>query len=495
VTPRPDVGYLPSGNRAPDIDEAITSEARQAAIRAQIEKELKIKTGTENMLEALLSKNLKQTKAQRQRVESELNSSNRKIEQLRRELQEEILRSQASEPSRLGYLSTLFGRDSSSRLGFRSTDQLEEDDESETESPTYVLAETLQALDVGGMQPDYYVEKANSLVELFKRHPTLKYDLEWSGFGLCVQRMLLSDSREVVAAGYRLTRYAIADRKSIRIIRSLHTDEIVILSLVKESKESMEREQALKFVRAFLDVKDGVREISRAVVRTIVAIADHREDLLRNICIMTLAEILVKDPGLLYHSGGIGVLNEALAEGSFNAADSLAAGFVHVLDSPQTRKYLRFGRELDAVFACFTERLSDSERKMKLQPAAKAISTILKTWPGLLVLSQDNAQPIRSLLQSLQYPEAKLRDLILELLYDVLRIKTPSWSSSYLAGRRLTTYGRVTHLRSEQEVKQLQALYQQKNSDLDLTVHFSALLLATLINAGLIQVNLTRSPE
>ncbi len=64
-----------------------------------------------------------------------------------------------------------------------------------------------------------------------------------------------------------------------------------VSSLVKESKASVEREQALKFVRAFLDVKDGVAEISQAVVRTVVAVAEHSEDRLRSICIETLAEI------------------------------------------------------------------------------------------------------------------------------------------------------------------------------------------------------------
>ena len=50
-----------------------------------------------------------------------------------------------------------------------------------------------------------------ALWNLFKRHPTLKYDLVWSVFGLRMQVMLLSESREVVAAGYRMTRHAISD--------------------------------------------------------------------------------------------------------------------------------------------------------------------------------------------------------------------------------------------------------------------------------------------
>jgi hypothetical protein len=100
--------------------------------------------------------------------------------------------------------------------------------EEQAESPTFALAELLQALEVEGMTPDYYVGRANSLVDLFKRHPTLKYDLVWSVFGLRMQVMLLSESREVVAAGYRMIRYAISDESSLKKIRSLNIDYLVV---------------------------------------------------------------------------------------------------------------------------------------------------------------------------------------------------------------------------------------------------------------------------
>ncbi|PGG99617.1 hypothetical protein AJ79_08477 [Helicocarpus griseus UAMH5409] len=489
TTSRPDLPFPSRANNSLDGgDGSSSAEHRQAVLRGKIAKELKIKSGTENMLEALLTKNLKQTKEQRLRVESELSSSNMKIAQLRYELEEEVLRAQTQPSHPAGRISALFRGSplrSPSRASQGPEDELEVE-EAETESPTYVLSETLQELEDEERSPDYYVERANSLVELFKRHPTLKYDLVWDVFGLRIQMMLLSDSREVVAAGYRLTRYAIADRRSIQIIRSLHTDELVALSLVKETKATMEREQALKFVRAFLDVKDGVQEISRAVVRTLVSIAEHREDRLRNICIMTLTEILVKDPGRIYSAGGIGILNDALGEGIFGASDSLAAGFIHILDTPRSRKYLRAGCELEGVFATFTDPSGDSNYHTRLKSSAKAISSMLKTWPGLLTLLHNKAKPLRSLLDSLQYPEPLARDLILELVYDALRIKPPSWSSSFLAGRRLTTYGRVTNLRSEADTQQLRALYEHENNSFDITTHFSALILAVLIEAGLI---------
>ncbi|KAE8130906.1 Rapamycin-insensitive companion of mTOR, N-term-domain-containing protein [Aspergillus pseudotamarii] len=488
TTPRPDATFRRRGSSNVEPDDLSSTEERQAAIRNKIAKEMKIKTGTENMLEALLAKNPKQTKEQRLKVESELSSSNRKLAELHHELEEELLRAQAPSTPPRSRLSSLF-QGSSMRSPSHSNVELDEgqpeDGEAEMESPTYVLAETLQALEIEGMSPDYYVERANSLVELFKRHPTLKYDLAWSVFGLRVQVMLLSDNKEVVAAGYRLTRYAIADRKSLQIIRSLHTDELVILSLVKESKASIEREQALKFVRAFLDVKDGVREISRAVVRTIVSVAEHYEDRLRNISIMTLAEILVKEPELIAYAGGFATLHDALAEGTFGASESLIASFLHVLDTPQSRKHLRGGTELEAVLAPFTDSLADSVRNGRLKSSAKAISAMLKTWPGLVVLARNGGKPLQSLLESLHYPDSQARDLIMELLFDALRIKPPSWSSSFLAGRRLTTYGRVSNLRSETDTKQYRGYYDDNESRFDLTAHFSTLILATLVDAGL----------
>lgn len=494
VTPRPDGTYTRRASRSIGEEDLDTTEERQATIRDKIAKEIKIKTGTENMLEALLAKPPKQTKDQRLKVESELSTSNRKLAELQHELEEELLRAQApsTTPPR-SRLSSLFRGSpmrspSRNHNGGGSLDEYQEvDEEADLESPTYVLSETLQALEIEAMSPDFYVERANNLVELFKRHPTLKYDLAWPVFGLRVQIMLLSDSKEVVAAGYRLTRYAIADRKSIQTIRALHTDELVILSLVKESKASIEREQALKFVRAFLDVKDGVKEISRAVVRTIVSVAEHNEDRLRNISIMTLAEMLVKDPELVATSGGFSPLHDALAEGTFGASESLISSFLHILDTPRSRKYLQ-GSELEAVLTPFTDSLADSLRNGRLKSAARAISAMLKTWPGLVILARNNAKPLHSLLESLHYPDPQARDLIMELLFDALRIKPPSWSSSFLAGRRLTTYGRVSNLRSDAESRHTRTFTESNTNKFDLTAHFSTLILAALVEAGLPKV-------
>ena len=469
-----------------DDERAGTTEERQAAVRDKIAKEMKIKTGTENMLEALMTKNAKQTRDQRLKVEQELGSSNRKLAQLQHQLDEEIQRALTPLTPPTKRMSSYF-RSSPRRSADTEENVLseqDEDDEVADTSPTVIFTEVLQQLEVEGMQPDYYIERANRLVDLFKKNPTLKYDIAWSVFSGRVQLMLLSESTDVVAAGYRLTRHAIADRSSLKTIRALHTDELLTLSLVKKGKVLLEREQAVKFVRAFLDVKDGVHELSVAVVRSVVAIAEHQEDRLRNMALLTLAELLTKKADLLIAANGLITLSDALAEGSFPAPEGLVASFLYLLDRPRQRHFLGSGREFEAMFAPFTDPLMLAGDEEKLKTCAKGISAMMKTWPGYLTLAQNGAAPLKSLIDSLVYPDITTRDLILELIFDILRIKPPSWSSSFLAGRRLTTYGRVNSIVDSSNKRS--AIPEATDGRFDLTIHFTAVILVTLLRAGLV---------
>ncbi|KAG9239381.1 Rapamycin-insensitive companion of mTOR, N-term-domain-containing protein [Amylocarpus encephaloides] len=456
-----------------------------SALRESLNREMKIKEGSENMLEALNAKKAKNTKEQRLKVEAELNSSNQKIKDLRNQISELQRPKMPITPTK-SRMDTSF-QSNGLRSPPSAAKSATSDFEEPTESPTYALAEILQALEVEGLTADYYVGHANHLVELFKKYPTLKYDLVWSIFGLRMQVMLLSESREVVAAGYRMTRYAISDINSIQKIRTLNTDYLVVLSLIKKSNADVEREQALKFVRAFLDVKDGVREVSRAVVRTIAAVAEHMEDRLRSICIETLGEIMVRSPSLLLASGGLRPLADSLGEGTYEASESLTAAFLFLLDAPQRRKYLRSGYELEVLFTPFTDSLFAEEAILKQN--SRSIAYAMKSWPGLMTLSMYNFRAVRSLISSLMLPNPKIRETIIDLLYLLLRIKSPFWATSFLAGRRLTTYGRVANLKTATPKT---AAVDEDASDKTFVDHYTALLLAVLISSdllpGLLQV-------
>ena len=254
-------------------------------------------------------------------------------------------------------------------------------------------------------------------------------------------------------------------------------------SLIKDRKADVEREQALKFVRAFLDVKNGVRELSRAVVRTIAAVAEHVDDRLRPICLETLAEILLRDPRLLIASGGLAPLSEALAEGSFKAPESLTSTLIFMLDTPQRRRYLRAGYELEVLFTAFTDHFLSSDGILKQN--SKAVASALKSWPGLVNLSMFNFRAIRSLVASLVLPNVAIRETVIDLVYSLLRIKSPAWATSFLAGRRLTTYGRVATLRTA-PAKGSAPLVEDDSGEQNFVEHYTALLLAIFIKAGLL---------
>lgn len=488
-TPRTEHGSFVTGDYF-GKDAGLTSEQKKSVLREQISRETKIKNGSENLLEALIAKNSKQTRDQRQKVESELTTSNRKISELTHLLDDEIEKSKRPVTPGRDRLSGLFQSSPLKSPDDENPPQTAGTDEASV-SPSFILDGLLQNLEVEGMQPDYYVERANSLCELFKRYPSIKYDLAWSIFGLRIQSMLLNESREVVAAGYRVTRHAIADRKSLQTIRSFNTDDLVILSLVKESKASMEREQALKFIRSFLDVKEGVEELTNAVLRTVVSIAEHHEDRLRNMGLLTLAEILLQNPSKALMAGAVSPLAEILIEGTYPGPESLASIFLQLEDRPQSRAFLRSGYELDGAFAPFTDPSISRGHEERLKANIRLISSILKTWPGLFAVTRRDFMALRSLLRSLQLDVPVARDLILDLIFDILHITPPSWTSSFLAGRRLTTYGRVANLKADSTELHFKAeLLEGESTKFNLVEHFTTLLLAILLRCGLVQVRL-----
>jgi rapamycin-insensitive companion of mTOR len=101
--------------------------------------------------------------------------------------------------------------------------------------------------------------------------------------------------------------------------------------------------------------------------------------------------------------------------------------------------------------------------------------------------------------------------MVLELLFDVLRIKSPSWSASFLAGRRLTSrfcrllepekcspllaYGRVANLKSESSSHPATSEAEDETSQRSLVEHYSTVVLAVLFEAGLQKVRRGRRPE
>jgi rapamycin-insensitive companion of mTOR len=73
-------------------------------------------------------------------------------------------------------------------------------------------------------------------------------------------------------------------------------------SLARDNKHAAEKEQVIKLIRAIVEIGSekrgdhaapglGTVPLSEAVMRALVAVAEHPEDPFKSICILTLTEI------------------------------------------------------------------------------------------------------------------------------------------------------------------------------------------------------------
>lgn len=434
----------------------LTDKQWRLELLDKLEIEAKIKDGAENMLQVLDKKakgdRERDREGMRLRVESELNASVARIALLNEQLREVPVGHDV--PVRLHHL------------------HLGEEGEN-NESPSWLISNIVQALDDPAVSADDLVTKCNELVRVLTRYPLQKYDLVLSHVGDRIQRLLLHKRTEVVAAGYRVARHALTDLISLKTARSFQTDLFVIRSLARDNRCHFERLQALKLVRAFTDVPQGITEISIGVVRAIVAVAEQAEDRLRVAALETLAEFMVLDSPLVHRAGGVRSLLVMCIEGPFELSALATRVLLFTLDSPNTRHVLQGGKDLEFLVSALTERQQKGHVNPEtLRNSCMVIGVVLSSWAGLM--SSEGSTLVQALIQCLALPLPILKDIVLSLLFDLFRLKAPFWSHSFVAGKKLTTHGRIEpKINSRRRPKYIN--------------HFLALLLTVFFKEGLLK--------
>lgn len=83
----------------------------------------------------------------------------------------------------------------------------------------------------------------------------------------------------------------------------------------REQKLLPERVQALKVIRRIMEV-DG-SQMPTSLVRSIVAIAGHKDDNMRRVCLETLRELALVNIEIVAEANGVKVLVDSILEPSF----------------------------------------------------------------------------------------------------------------------------------------------------------------------------------
>ncbi|EPQ54453.1 hypothetical protein GLOTRDRAFT_116357 [Gloeophyllum trabeum ATCC 11539] len=295
------------------------------------------------------------------------------------------------------------------------------------------------------------VDAMNRLVGILQRNLRVRYAVNISEV-VHVALLGLSDrcSKQCRACAYRLIRHALVDSDSIARLQEQPLDWYLVKSLARDNKHAVEKEQAVKLIRAIVEIGtmrrspstragSGSVPLSDGVMRAFIAIAEQPEDPLRLACLETLAEILLIDIDLMSRTGGIRLLLHVLAEGPLEVAPILASVFLHVVDIPRTRKYLHPGTDFEIALSGVTDAYGKGpEHDERMRACAKIIVMLLRTWSGLMYFSMGNMLAIRTIIDTLRIPSLDSREIIIDMFFDLLNIKPPEWHQTFIDGRRLT---------------------------------------------------------
>ncbi|WVQ86186.1 hypothetical protein IAT38_008354 [Cryptococcus sp. DSM 104549] len=377
-------------------------------------------------------------------------------------------------------------------------------------------------------------EESETLVRLgdmFKKSEGLKLNID-------VEEVLqsnsvlpsLGDSSTVRrrAAAYRVLRYIIT-RPAWGKMLAFGIEWLLIRTFTRDAKAVHEREQALRLIRVVVvlppspsirpvsspvrprshsrtarsmrgsDMEEGpVAEVlenrvplTDGIVRAIVSAAENPDDAMRTVCMETLVEIGLLDLRCLVQSNAFRTVLLTFKDGPTELGAAITALLLFLVNMPTTREMMLPGADLESVLVGLTEAYGKIPSRFQakhlenLENCVRNIGMILSSWPGLLYMCMDDGRAIKSLISSLHVPNTDMRDALLNLFFEVLRIKMPSFMNAFLDGKRLTVYTRT----QEATTQQLQDGGNEEEASHTLTLvdHYVALVLSICIEAGLLE--------
>ncbi|KAF8503219.1 Rapamycin-insensitive companion of mTOR, N-term-domain-containing protein [Hysterangium stoloniferum] len=340
------------------------------------------------------------------------------------------------------------------------------------------------------------IEAMDTLVSVLKRNTRVRYEIDVVELLKAVQPALSDTaSKESRTSAYRLLRYALVEAEAVERFHELQLDWYLVRSLAKDNKYHLEKEQALLLIRAMVNIGNSILErhagagcgsvaVSERVMRAMIAIAEQPEDPFRGICLVTLTEILLIDSELIYRAGGIRVLIQAISDGPPELGPLFVSAFLYIIDAPRTRVYIRPDVDLENALSGITDAYGKGEDNIdKVKACAKIVQVILRTWSGLMYLCMNDMKAIRATIDTLRIPSLTTREVVLDMFFELLNIKTPDWYKTFISGRRLTLYGRGRSNPVKQSTHEPPPKPPEK---LNLTDQYTGLLLLVLVKAGLL---------
>lgn len=295
------------------------------------------------------------------------------------------------------------------------------------ETATWLISDFMQSLQDTNITAEYVLKKANGLVALLKEHPGIRKNLVLTSFMGSIQALLLSEDKRIISAAYRVCRYLINSASFVDWLIKLRLDAFIVISLAKDASFHVEREQALRLVRAFLDFHAN---IPKSIVQAIISCIEKQDDSLKNMALETLLELCFVNPRVVSCCQGMRVLESMLKEYStFPVASIILDSVLQLMSTHGTRKHFLEDFYISVLFTAFSDSNTKASLNVeKMQNATLLISKALKDHNGLMLFSMGNFQPLKELMSFFQVPLCA--PYLIDIFLDVLRIKKISHMGS-----------------------------------------------------------------
>ncbi|KAM7285691.1 rapamycin-insensitive companion of mTOR isoform X2 [Ixodes scapularis] len=287
----------------------------------------------------------------------------------------------------------------------------------------------------------------NSLVKL---SPKITDETEL-GFSLeevfcCLRVLLVHDASEVRAGCLRALRHLVRDASAARALVRSHVPVLVARALDAALESRTERLQALRLVRRLVTLApdDLPPQLARCLVAVAADGAKERDDLVRA-CLGTLCELALLNPKLCVETGGFRTLLHSVLDcPQPHIAEAMLGVLFHSINDPATRHLLRLDIDLEYLVAPFTDShfryaddlpensLSD-DRELRFQTSRIAMTSVLRSWPGMVYFCKPPPSGSQSLVEVLCLPLPDARKNILALFYDIFCLALPAWTSDFEA--------------------------------------------------------------
>lgn len=294
------------------------------------------------------------------------------------------------------------------------------------ETATWLVSGYMQSLQDKNSPADFVLKKSNGLVALLKQHPEIRNNLLLDSFIYTIRSMLLNEDKVVVSCGYRICRYLIDGEEFINEMLRLHIDVCLIMSFTKDFSFQMEREQALRLVRTFLEHRAG---ITMGIVQAVISCVEKQEDPLRNMAIETLLEFCFVCPEVVSECHGMRVLEGILQDPPFPIASIVLETILQLMSMHYTRVHFLKDFDISVLVTSFSDTNTKSALNVeKIQNTCLLITKALKDYNGFMLFSMENFKPLKELLSFFQVPMCA--QYLIDIFLDVLRIKQLSYDKN-----------------------------------------------------------------